>query len=62
MKKGILLVDYLLIIVFILIVLSKFVNLPFTKVIQPIFFALIAIHIIQHRKIIIFSIKKLFKK
>jgi len=61
MKKGILIVDALLIFVFILIILSKFVVLPFVKIIQPIFFALIVIHIIQHWKIIFYTFKKLIR-
>lgn len=62
MKKNILIVDWLLIIVFILIIVSKFINLPFTKLIQPIFFILIIIHVIQHWKVMIYSLKKLKKK
>ncbi len=61
MKKNILLVDYFLIVAFIFIILSKFINFSFVKIIQPIFFVLIVIHIIQHWKIIIFSFKKLLK-
>ena len=62
MKKSILIVDWLLIIIFILLIISKFINLPFTKVIQPIFFVLIIIHIIQHWKIIVYSLKGLKKR
>ena len=62
MKKIILIIDWLLIIIFILMILSKFINLPFAKIIQPIFFVLIIIHIIQHWKVIIYSFKELFKK
>ena len=62
MKKSILIVDWLLIIIFILMVISKFINLPFTNVIQPIFFVLIIIHIIQHWKVIVYSLKGLKKK
>jgi len=61
MKKSILIVDWLLIIIFILMIVSKFINLPFIKVIQPVFFVLIVIHIIQHWKILIYSLKKLIK-
>ena len=61
MKKSILIVDWLLIIIFILMIVSKFINLPFTKVIQPIFFVLIIIHIIQHWKVIVYSLKGLKK-
>ena len=62
MKKSLLIVDALLIIVFILIIVSKFINLSFTKVIQPIFFVLIIIHIIQHWKVIVYSLKGLKKR
>ena len=62
MKKDILIVDWLLIIIFVLIIVSKFINLHFTKVIQPIFFILIIIHIIQHWKVIIYSLKGLKKR
>ncbi|MBT6824434.1 hypothetical protein HOA59_03300 [archaeon] len=62
MKRNILIVDWLLILTFILMVLSKFITLPFTKIIQPIFLILILIHIIQHWKILLFSLKKLKKK
>lgn len=62
MKKGILIVDGLLLVIFIFIVLSKFVTLSFINILQLIFFILIAIHIGQHWKVIIFSFKKLFKK
>ena len=61
MKKGILIVDALLLLVFIFIIVSRFVTLSFLKIIQPIFFALILIHIIQHWKIIFYSFKKLLK-
>jgi hypothetical protein len=62
MKKSILIIDWLLIIIFILMILSKFINLPFTKVIQPIFFVLIIIHIIQHWKVIVYLLKGLKKR
>ncbi len=61
MKNINLIIDWLLIITFVLMVLSKFINIPFTNIIQPIFFALIIIHIIQHRKIIFYSLKRLKK-
>ena len=61
MKKNILIVDWLLIIIFILIIVSKFINLPFTKIIQPIFFVLIIIHVVQHWKVIVYSLKGLKK-
>ena len=62
MKKNVLIIDWLLIIIFILMIVSKFINLPFTKVIQPIFLVLIIIHIIQHWKVIVYSLKGLKKK
>ena len=62
MEKSILIVDWLLIIIFILMIVSKFINLPFTKVIQPIFLVLIIIHIIQHWKVIVYSLKGLKKR
>jgi len=58
MRKDILIVDWLLIIVFAVIVLSKFIELEFVSFLQPIFFVLILIHIIQHWKIIIDSLKR----
>jgi len=62
MNKGVLIVDWLLIMIFVLMIVSKFISLPFTKVIQPIFFVLIIIHIIQHWKVIVYSFKGLKKR
>jgi len=62
MKKSILIVDWLLIIIFVLMVVSKFTNLSFTKAVQPVFLVLILIHIIQHWKVIVASLKRLKKK
>ena len=62
MKKSIIIIDLLLILVFLLILLSKFIILPFAKVIQPIFFVLLVVHIIQHWKIIVFMFRNLIKK
>jgi len=62
MNKSILIVDWLLIMIFILMMVSKFISLPFTKIIQPIFFVLIVIHIIQHWKVMIYSFKGLKKR
>ena len=61
MKKSIWIVDLLLIIIFVFMIVSKLVNLPFTQVIQPIFLVLILIHIIQHWKVIVYSLKGLKK-
>lgn len=57
MNKGDLIVNWSLIAVFMLMVVSKFISLPFTKIIQPIFFVLIILHVIQHWKFIIYSFK-----
>ncbi len=54
MKKYTLIIDYLLITIFTFIILSKIIDIQFIKIIQLIFFILISIHIIQHRKIIFF--------
>ena len=62
MKKSIVIVDWLLLVIFILMILSNFVNLPFTKIIQPIFFVLVIIHIAQHWRFFYNPIKKLIKK
>ncbi len=61
MKKHILIIDWLLITIFILIIISKFINLSFTKNIQLVFFILIITHITQHWKIIFYSLKRLKK-
>ena len=61
MKKSIWIVDGLLITAFILMLVSKVFSLHFAKFIQPIFFILIIIHIIQHWKVIIYSLKGLKK-
>jgi fatty-acid desaturase len=62
MRKSILIVDWLLIIIFVIMVLSKFIDLEFASLLQPVFFVLIFIHIIQHWKIIVNSLKKLINK
>ena len=60
-KKSFLIVDWALVILLILVILSKFIELPFTKILQPLFMVLIVIHVIQHWKIMWFSIKYLKK-
>ncbi len=62
MKKSIVIVDLLLVAIFPIMIVSKFVNLPFTNIVQPIFLGLIIIHLIQHWKIIIHLIKGLKKR
>jgi len=62
MKKSILIIDWLLIAIFVLMIISKFINLSFINVIQPIFFVLLLIHIIQHWKILVYSLKRLKKR
>ncbi|MBR9680445.1 MAG: hypothetical protein GOU98_01315 [Candidatus Altiarchaeota archaeon] len=61
MKKSILIIDWLMILVFVVLVLSKFVGITTPAILQPIFMLLIGIHIIQHWKIIIASLKQLKK-
>ena len=55
-----LIIDWLLIIIFTLMLISKIINLPFDKIIQPVFLILIIIHIGQHWRVILHSIKNLF--
>jgi len=62
MNKYFLIVDWLLIIIFVFMVTSKFITLPFAKLIQPVFLILIFIHTIQHWKVIVYSLKGLKKK
>ncbi len=62
MKKSVLIVDWILLIIFVLMIVSKFINLSFTNFIQPVFFIFIILHIIQHWKVIVYSLKGLKKK
>lgn len=62
MKKSVIYVDILLLLVFMLIIISKFVNLSFEQILQPLFFILIIIYIIQHWRIIAAIIKNLLKR
>ncbi len=62
MMKSIWIVDWLMMVVFVLMLVSKVINLPITKVLQPIFFVLIIIHIAQHWKVIVYSLKGLMKR
>ncbi|OGY41938.1 MAG: hypothetical protein A2Y82_05095 [Candidatus Buchananbacteria bacterium RBG_13_36_9] len=62
MKKGILIIDWLLIIIFLLMILSKFVTLELAKFLQPLFFVLIIVHIVQHWKIVVNSLRKIVIK
>ena len=59
MKKSILWVDLILLLVFATNIISNFVNFPFKKIIQPLFFVLTIIHIIQHWRIFVTIIKNL---
>ncbi|MCD6299443.1 MAG: hypothetical protein J7L93_02400 [Thermoplasmata archaeon] len=61
MRKYILFVDLLLIAVFIFLVASKVITIPATKIVQPIFMILIAVHLLQHWKILIASVKRMRK-
>jgi hypothetical protein len=56
MKKGILIIDWILFILTLFLIISKIMNLSFNQFIQPIFLILILVHIIQHCKIFIYSI------
>lgn len=58
MRKDILIVDWLLMILFVIIVISKLTGAIDIKIIQPIFLILITIHIIQRRRIILASLKR----
>ena len=58
MRKDILIVDWLLMILFVIIVISKLTGAIDIKIIQPIFLTLITIHIIQRRRIILASLKR----
>ena len=61
MRKYILFVDLLLIAVFIFLVASKVIAIPATKIVQPIFMILIAVHLLQHWKILVASVKRMRK-
>ncbi len=61
MKKHILIVDSILIILFVLIIISKFIDFSFMKILQFSFFIFIFIHVIQHWKIIFYSLKRILK-
>jgi len=56
--KNKIIIDWILLGLFVLIIVSKFITLSFIKIVQPLFFLFIVIHIIQHRKIILQSFKK----
>ena len=55
-------VDLLLLAIFPIMIVSKFVSLPFANIVQPIFLGLIIIHLIQHWKIIVHMLKGLKKR
>jgi len=61
MKKHILFIDLLLLAIFIFLIVSKIVTVPAIKIIQPIFMILIAVHLIQHWKVLAASIKRMMK-
>ena len=58
MKKHILVVDWLLILVFVLMIGLKVAGSSLANIVQPIFLVLILIHIIQHWKVIAASLKR----
>jgi len=62
MKKNILIVDWLLVIIFVLMVMSRFMVFSLPRIVQPTFFILILIHIIQHWRVMLFSLKGLVKR
>ncbi|HHQ45311.1 MAG TPA: hypothetical protein ENN13_04135 [Candidatus Altiarchaeales archaeon] len=62
MKKTILIVDWLLLILVLTMFLSKFLGMQSAKVLQPIFFMLVLVHIIQHWRFFSSSIKKIAGK
>jgi len=62
MNKSIVIVDLVLLFLTFLIILSKFIKIPFSQIFQPIFLGLILIHILQHWKFIKNSGRILFKK
>lgn len=62
MKKSILVVDWLLVIIFVLMVVSRFLAFSLPRIVQPIFFILILIHIVQHWRVMFFSLRGLVKK
>jgi hypothetical protein len=60
MRKDIFIIDWLLLIVFVIIILSKLFTIPFAQILQPAFFILIIVHIVQHWRFFILRIKKIF--
>ena len=61
MKKHILIVDSILIILFVLIIISKFIDFSFMKILQFSFFIFIFNYVNQHWKIIFYSLKRILK-
>lgn len=57
MRKDFLIVDWLLLITFVFMVISKLVEMPAFKFVQPLFMVLIVIHLAQHWKIMAASLK-----
>ena len=62
MRKDILIIDWILLFLVVFMILSKFIKIPFSQILQPIFLILIIIHIIQHWRFFVSSIKKLFRR
>ena len=62
MRKDILIIDWILLFLAVFMILSKFIKIPFSQILQPIFLILIIIHIIQHWRFFVSSIKKLFRR
>ncbi len=58
MKKDILIVDWLLLALFLVLVLSRIAGIARLSIIQLVFMALIAVHILQHWRILAASLKQ----
>ncbi len=62
MRKDILIIDWILLFLVVFMILSKFIKIPFSQILQPIFLILIIIHLLQHWRFFVSSIKKLFRR
>ena len=62
MGRSILIIDWILLFLVMSMILSKFIKIPFSQVLQPIFLILIIVHIIQHWRFFTSHLKRLFRK
>ena len=62
MVSFLVVVDVLLLFVFLLIIVGKFLVFPFMNFLQLLFFVLIIIHVLQHWKVVVGQLKGLVKK